>query len=57
MPNHQADIVDTLANLAMATAAEKATVATFTDTIAQLSSELALAQKKLISSLLDIKRL
>ena len=57
MTNHQADTVDTLANLATATAADRATVATLTDTIAQLSSELALAQKKLISSLLDNQRL
>ena len=51
--NHQAETVDTLANLATATTADRATVATLTDTIAQLSSELALTQAKLISSLLD----
>ena len=59
--NHQAETVDALANLATATAADRATVATLTDTIAQLSSELASEQAKLISSLLDnqclIKRL
>ena len=36
--NHQAKTVNALANLAMATAADRATVATLTDTIAQLSS-------------------
>ena len=45
--------MDALANIAMATAADRATVATIIDTIAQLLSELALAQAKLISSLLD----
>ena len=57
MINHQADTVDALANLATATAADRATVATLTDTIAQISSELASAQAKLISSLLDNQRL
>ena len=55
--NHQAENVDALANLATVTAADKAMVATLTDTIAQLSSELASAQAKLISSLLDNQRL
>ena len=55
--NHQAETVDTLANLATATAADRATVATLTDTIAQLSLELASAQAKLISLLLDNQRL
>ena len=55
--NHQAETVDALANLATATAADRSTVATLTDTIAQLSSELASAQAKLISSLLDNQRL
>ena len=45
--------MDALANLATATAVDRATVATLIDTIAQLSSELASAQAKLISSLLD----
>ena len=53
---HQSETVDALANLATATAADRATVATLTDTIAQLSSELASAQAKLISSLLDNQR-
>ena len=57
MTNHQADTVDALANLATATAADRATVVTLTDTIAQLSSELASAQAKLISSLSDNQRL
>ena len=57
VPNHQAETVDALANIATATAADRATVATLTDTIAQLSSELASAQAKLISSLLDNQRL
>ena len=47
--NHQAETVDGLANLATATAADRATVATLMDTIAQLSSALASAQAKLIS--------
>ena len=55
--NHQAETVDALANLATATAADRATVATLTYTITQLSSELASAQAKLISSLLDNQRL
>ena len=61
MTNHKADTVDTLANLATSTAADRSTVATLTDTIAQLSlelaSELASAQAKFISSLLDNQRL
>ena len=55
--NHQSETVDALANLATATSADRATVATLTDTIAQLSSELASAQAKLIFSLLDNQRL
>ena len=55
--NHQAETVDALTNLATATSEDRATVATLTDTIAQLLSELALAQAKLISSLLDNQRL
>ena len=51
--NHQSDTVDALYNLATATAADRATVATITDTIAQLLLELASAQAKLISSLLE----
>ena len=51
--NHQSDTVEALASLATATAADRATVDTLTDTISQLSSELASAQAKLISSLLD----
>ena len=51
--NHQSETVDDLANLATATAADRTTVATLTYTIAQLSSEFASAQSKLISSLLD----
>ena len=54
--NHHADTVDALANLATATAADRATVATLTDTIAQLSSELASAQAKILSYLLDNHR-
>ena len=50
--NHQAETVDALANLATATAADRAIVTTLTDTIAQLSLELASAQAKLISLLL-----
>ena len=57
MKNHQADTVDALTNLAKAMAADRATVATLTDTIAQLLSELASSQAKLISSLLDNPRL
>ena len=55
--NHKLDTVDALANLATATAADRAKVATLTDTIAQLSSELASAQAKLILSLLNNQRL
>ena len=51
------EYVEAIANLATATAADRATVATLTDTIAQLSSELASAQAKLISSLLDNQKL
>ena len=56
MTTHQADTVDALSNLATATAADRETVATLTDTIAQLLSELASAQAKLILSLLDNQR-
>ena len=55
--NHQSETVDALANLETDTAVDRTTVATLTDTIAQLSSELASAQAKLISSLLDNQRL
>ena len=55
--NHQAETFGALANLVAATAVDRSTVATLTDTIAQLSSELAYAQAKLISSLLDNQRL
>ena len=55
--NHQAKTVGALANIATTTAADRDTVATCTDTISQLSSELASAQAKLISSLLDNQRL
>ena len=41
---HQADTVDALTNLETATAADMETVATLTDTIAQLSLELTSAQ-------------
>ena len=41
--NHQAETIDALANLATATAADRTTVDTLTDTIAQLSSELVSA--------------
>ena len=57
LTTHQADTVDALANLVTATAADRAIVATLTDTIAQLSSERASAQAKLILSLLDNQRL
>ena len=57
LTTHQADTVDALTNLATATAADRATVTTLTDTISQLSSELASAQAKLISSLLDNQQL
>ena len=46
MTNHQAENVDALANLATSTAADRATVAALTETIAQLLSEFALAQAK-----------
>ena len=54
---YQSDTVEALANLATATEADRSTVATLTDTIAQLSSELFSAQAKLISSLLDNQKL
>ena len=57
LPAATNETVEALANLATATAADRATVATLTDTIAQLSSELASAQAKLISSLLDNQKL
>ena len=55
--DHQSDTVEALANLATATVADRATVATLTDTIAHISSELASAQATLISSLLDNQKL
>ena len=55
--NYQSDTVDAFANLATSTEADRATVATLTDTIAQLFSELALVQAKLILSLLSNQRL
>ena len=55
--NHQGDTVDALTNIVTATAVDRATVATLTDTIAQLSSELASDQAKLILSLSDNQRL
>ena len=57
MTNHQSYTVEALAHLATSMAADRATVATLTDIIAQLSSELASAQAKLISSLSDNQRL
>ena len=51
--DHQSDTMEALANLATATAVDRATVATLTNTISQLSLEHASAQSKLISSLLD----
>ena len=57
MTNHHADTVDALANLATATAVDRATLETLTDTIAQLLPELALAQAKVIPSLIDNQRL
>ena len=57
MTTHQATTVDALANPGTATAADRATVANLTDTIAQLLSELASSQAKFISSLLDNQRL
>ena len=51
--NHHSETVDALTNLATATAADRAMVATLTDTITHLSSELTSAQAKLIPSLLD----
>ena len=48
---------DSLANLATATSADRATVATLTDTVAKLSAELASAQTKLISALMENQRL
>ena len=57
MTTHQDDTVDALANLETATVLDRATVDTLTDTISQLSSELASAQAKFISSLLDNQRL
>ena len=48
LKTHQDVTVDALANLATATAADRVMVATLTETIAQLSSELASAQTKLI---------
>ena len=55
--DHQSDTLEALDNLATATAEDQATVAPLTDTIAQLSLELASSQAKLISSLLDNHKL
>ena len=55
--DHQSDTVESLSNVATATTVDRATVATLTDTITQLSSGLASAQAKLISSLLDNQKL
>ena len=55
--DHQSDTVEALANLATATASDRATVTTLTDTIAQISLELASAQVKLILSVLDNQKL
>ena len=49
--------MDALANLATATSADRATVTTIIDTIAQLLSELVSAQAKIISFLLDNQQL
>ena len=51
------DLSDSLANLATATLADRATVATLTDTIAKISSEIASAQSKLITALMENQRL
>ena len=51
------NLSDSLANLATATSADRATVATLTDTVAKLSAELASAQSKLISALMENQRL
>ena len=51
------NLSDSLANLATATSADRATVATLTDTVAKLSAELASAQTKLISALMENQRL
>ena len=48
---------DSLENLATAMAADRATVATLTDTVAKLSAELASPQAKLISVLLENQKL
>ena len=55
--DHKSNTVEALANLATATSADQVTVATLTDTIAHLSSELASSQAKLILSLLDNQKL
>ena len=51
------NLSDSLANLATATSADRATVATLTDTVAKLSAELASAQTKLITALMENQRL
>ena len=51
------DFSESLANLATATSADRATVATLSDTVATLSAQLADAQAKLVSSLLDNQKL
>ena len=53
----QAETMNALANLATATASDRVTVATLTDTIARLFYKLASTQAKLISSLMDNKKL
>ena len=52
-PSYHNDTADALANLATATSADRATVATLTDTVAKLSAELADAQGKLVQALLE----
>ena len=48
---------ESLANLATAPSADRATVATLTDTVSTLSSQIANAQAKLVSSLLTNQKL
>ena len=54
---HQSDTLEALSNLEMSTPENRATVSTLTDTIVQLSLELASDHVKLISSLLDNQKL
>ena len=56
-PTASTELSESIANLATATAADRATVATLTDTVAKLSAELASAQAKLISVLLENQKL